>query len=74
MQMLKSVSWKTTNSNTKLLTLELPDGTPTKPPLLKVDAFAVTLEDIEDFIHALTEARLYMQPWVPAAAAEGRSS
>ena len=73
MQMLKSVSWKTTNSNTKLITLELPDGTPTKPPLLKVDAFAVTLEDIEDFIHALAEARLYMQPFVPAAAAGGRA-
>jgi hypothetical protein len=38
-----------------------------------VDAFAVTLEDIEDFIHALAEARLYMQPFVPAAAAGRRA-
>lgn len=60
MEVAKTINWKTTSSQKHLLTLELPEPEHSKPPTLKVWPYTLSLEEVEEFLLALSNAKQYM--------------
>lgn len=71
MQALRSLTWKTTNTDKKLLSLDIPERKALKPPQLVVHPFALDLDEIHEFIDALADAKDYMISFMPPEAPKG---